>query len=495
MEIDVLKKMIERRVQNFSDSIKMMTEGEAYYKNESDIISGKGAASTFEDVDIKPNKKNPMRNANNRIPFPFYPLLTNQKAAYVMTKPPKFSIDDKVGLDKEINDTLGNKFPKICKDLVINAANMSISWLHVWVGEKDNKFKYGIVDSRQIIPIYSAKLDKELLGVLRVYDDFDDNGVDINVAEYWTDKQCETYFKKSGKEWTSAEPYNVFNLIDVATKQETGKTNVITHDWGRVPFIPFHNNSVGTNDLVLIKKIQDLYEKVSSGFANDLDDLQEVIFILTNYGGVNKAEFLQDMKKYKLLKLDVDEGEQAGVDTLQIEIPIEAREKLLERAEDAIFKLGMGVNPTKEDFSNTSGAALKFIYSLLELKSGITETEFRLGFDNLMWFVLSYLGEDVNLNVEQTWERTSIRNDSEEADVVAKLADVSSQETIAYANPLVTNPERELELLKEKGQDNYGGEAEVLAETISSNQTGAAGQGDDLRGGVQSKTETNPKGN
>lgn len=62
-----------------------------------------------------------------------------------------------------------------------------------------------------------------------------------------------------------------------------------------------------------------------SGFINDLDDVQELIFVLTGYGGTDLNGFLQDLKKYKTIKLDEDDG--ADVKTLSIEIPVEAREK------------------------------------------------------------------------------------------------------------------------------------------------------------------------
>lgn len=470
MEIDKIKKLIKNHVLNFEDQRKKMDVGERYYKNKSDITENKAKKIEFEDVDIKPKSKNPMKNADNRIPFPFHKILVDQKASYMMTEPPKLYTDED-DLDEQINEVLGNKFNKVAKDLVINSSNMSVAWLHVWKSESDNSFKYGVVDSRQIIPIFSPKLDSELLGCLRVYPSFSEEGESIVVVEYWSEEQCEVFYRKTDQEWDNLEKYEQFDIVDVATNERIGKTNVSKNEWGKVPFIPFFNNSVKMSDLDLVKKIIDAYEKVFSGFVNDLDDLQEVVFILTNYSGTDKQEFLNDMKTYKMLKFEVEEGEQAGVDTLQLEIPIEARKELLDRAEDAIFKQGMGVNPTKDDFSNTSGAALKFIYSLLELKAGITETEFRLGFDIFMEFVLQHLGKDSSVHVEQKWQRSSIQNVEENADILSKLADVTSKQNIAKNNPLVPTGkwEEELELLEE--QDPYEEKADLLAKKVSEDET------------------------
>ena len=72
-----------------------------------------------------------------------------------------------------------------------------------------------------------------------------------------------------------------------------------------------------------------MYDRVYSGFFNDLEDIQEIIFVLSGYGGTNLAEFLGDLKKFKTVNLDEDEGK-PGLSTLTIDIPVEAREKMLE---------------------------------------------------------------------------------------------------------------------------------------------------------------------
>ena len=58
------------------------------------------------------------------------------------------------------------------------------------------------------------------------------------------------------------------------------------------------------DDLRNIKPLIDVYDKVYSGFINDLDDIQELIFVLTGYGGTDLNGFLNDLKKYKVIKLD-----------------------------------------------------------------------------------------------------------------------------------------------------------------------------------------------
>ena len=220
-----------------------------------------------------------------------------------------------------------------------------------------------------------------------------------------------------------------------------------------MPFIPFKNNELETDDLKPIKDLVDVYDKVYSGFVNDTDDVQEVIFVLTNYGGQDKQEFLQDLKQYKLIKMDNDGmGDQSNVTTLAIDIPAEARTLILERTKQQIFISGQGVNPETDKLGNSSGVALNFLYSLLELKVGNMETQFRSGYATLVKLILRYLGAKEDVKIKQTWTRNSINNDTEMAQVVSSLSAITSRKNIAKSNPIVEDWEDELRLLEEDEQ-------------------------------------------
>lgn len=116
--------------------------------------------------------------------------------------------------------------------------------------------------------------------------------------------------------------------------------------------------------------------------------------------------------------------------------------------------LGQGVDPQKNIGQNNSGVALRQMYALLELKASEHEIEFRQGFNQLIRFIMIYSNKDPDIEVTQTWSRTMINNNSEQAEVVAKLAAVSSKEAIAKSNPLVENWQDELDTLAEEDADD-----------------------------------------
>ena len=183
-----------------------------------------------------------------------------------------------------------------------------------------------------------------------------------------------------------------------------------------------------------------------------MDDIQELIIVLSGYGGTDLNTFLADLKKYKTIKVDGDEGSNPGVSTLNIEIPIEARNSVLEATRKAIFEQGQGFDPQPENFGNQSGEALKFMYSLLEMKAGLTETEFQLGFARLVRAICRHEGIDCK-KIIQTWTRTCVKNDTEQAQICKDSVGIVSKKTILKAHPLVEDVDAELKQLEKEAQE------------------------------------------
>ena len=438
MDIEGFKKLVKKYEPLHAAFVNEAMTGERYYKNGSDILFGKKR----ED-----EEGNVLRNADNRIPRNFHGLLVNQKASYAFTVPPLFDVGDS-GANKCVVEALGDMYTKNCMGLCINAANTSVAWVHYWT-DGEGRFCWAVVDSPQVIPVWDKSLERKLLGVLRVYGETDEEtGEDYTIYEYWTDTCCQAYRRRTADTVdTGMQYYGMFT-----GPSESEKSAEYQHGMGEVPFIPFFNNNIHTSDLRNIKKLVDVYDKVYSGFINDLDDVQEIIFVLSGYGGTELDVFLQDLKKYKTISLDGDTDGNTGVSTLNIEIPVEARNTVLEMTRKAIFEQGQGFDPQPEKFGNQSGEALKFMYSLLEMKAGLAETEFRPGFSKLVRAICRHKGIKCS-TVNQTWTRTRIRNDAELVQMCRDSEGITSQRTILKNHPFVTDVEEELKQLEKERQE------------------------------------------
>lgn len=447
MELEAMKKLIKKHMAGHGDFLMRAETAKRYYRNKTDIL-------------MKPLKKkesdigeNPLRNADNRIPFNFHGLLVNQKASYMFTAPPLFDLGDK-SANKALTAFLGDKYAKTCKDLCVDASNASVGWIHLWKDKASKGYKYAVVPPGEVIPVWGKSLERELKGVLRCYHDINDEGEELDVYEYWNDRECQAYAVQAGSSVDDGlMPYHSFTLIDA-----DGNSNLVSqfpHNIGEVPFFPFFNNNTGTGDLDDIKPLIDVYCGVFSGFVNDLEDIQEVIFVLTNYGGEDLGQFLRELKDYKAIQIESEGTEdKSGVSTLTIELPVEARKELLTTTRKCIFEQGQGIDPDPQNFGNSSGVALGFLYSLLELKAGLMETEFKIGFGRFIRCACRVMGIPIKDDtIIQTWTRTSVKNDLEEAQIASQSKGVIADEDIVRKHPWVEDFERSWKAFQKQEED------------------------------------------
>ena len=234
-----------------------------------------------------------------------------------------------------------------------------------------------------------------------------------------------------------------------------------------MPFIEFKNNRNMISDLKKYRDLIDIYDKVMSGYANDLEDIQQLIYILENYGGEDLKEFLGDLKRYKTIKTETgaDGRTSGGLKTLQIEIPVEARNSILEILKKQIYESGQALQQDTENFGNASGVALKFFYRKLELKAGLTQIEFEKGFAKLVRVIMKFLktADWETKPITQTWTRNMISNDLENAQIAAESKDIISDESIVKNHPWVEDPEEELKKIKQQNEEKEKRQQEIFA--------------------------------
>lgn len=432
MDIERIKKKISNNYNREQEILK----AKSYYYNKTDIIE-KGVRPKSEDID-------PLRTADNRISHNFHEILVDEKVSYMFTYPIIIDIDNNTKINEEIQEILGDDFERKVKNLAIEASNCGCSWLHYWIlEEKDKKeFKYELVPTEEIIPIYSNGLERKLLGVIRYYRCYEEveGCVDeqlFEYIEYWTNSKMDRYKYRGSAFSGSLE--NIEN---------------ITHTLEDVPFIEFANNKKKQSDLVRYKSLVDLYDRVISGFANDLEDIQQIIYILENYGGENLKEFLGDLKRYKAIKTESGEGG-GGVKTLQIEIPVEARKVILEILKKQIYESGQGLQQDVESVGNASGVALKFFYRKLELKSGLLETEFRTSFNKFIRVILKFLGIDDYKKIKQIYTRNMISNDLENSQIAQASSGIIPKKLILRNHPWVDDVEEAESMFEEEIESSY----------------------------------------
>lgn len=306
-------------------------------------------------------------------------------------------------------------------------------------------------------------IGREKIALVRAYNLQDADGNDVIHYEVW-DKQEVVFVNGDTMEEEA---------VVMGGKEVTRMPNHL----GEIPFIEFANNERKASDLLKYKGLIDAYDKVVSGFINDLDDIQEIILVLKDLTGESEdsisvpvrdadgnekldidgdpilevvkkpINLLQQIKAQKYLTVDGT----GGVDKLSLEIPTEARDVALTMLQKQIYVAGMGVDPNPERTGQATGAYVDHMYHLLELKVGLMETEFRSALNQLVRAILRYLGKDTKQKIVQSWTRNKPKDANETVNRLASTpSEVMSNYTKRRLHPDIDDPDLEDELVKEE---------------------------------------------
>ena len=103
------------------------------------------------------------------------------------------------------------------------------------------------------------------------------------------------------------------------------------------PIVPLWANKYKQSEFVGMRENVDAYDLIKSGFCNNIDDASEIYWIIQNAGGMDDidiAEFLQRIKTKHAANVDDDQKAEPNT----INIPTEAREKVLDRLRADIYE-------------------------------------------------------------------------------------------------------------------------------------------------------------
>lgn len=419
---DIIKEYIDRH-----DTGDMMV-GLDYYFKKNKIVDRK-----IYKYDEGGNKQIDADATNYRLASGWHKLLVDQKVGYLVGDPVSITskTDDGNAIDA-INDILGDEFSDILPELVKNASNKGTEWLHVYL-TPEGEFDYMIVPAQEFIPIYDNTKRKQLIGGIRYYD-LDDKTRKI---ELWDDQKVTFYEEVNGQ--------IVLDMSYEVNPQSHFNYGENGYGWGKVPFVEFANNQEKVSDVTFYKDYIDAYDYLMSDTTNTLEDIQEIVYILKGYDDTNLAEFSTNVKRYKAIKTSED----GGVETMQAEVPIDSVNSHLDRFIENIYQFGMGVNTNTDKFGNSpSGIALKFLFSLLDMKANTLERKFTKALQDLTWFVAEYLSISENANVDYkdvkfTFNKSMLMNELENAQIARDSKGIISDKTIQENHPWSASDEAE----------------------------------------------------
>jgi len=111
-------------------------------------------------------------------------------------------------------------------------------------------------------------------------------------------------------------------------------------NWQRVPFVCFKYNDEEQPLVPVIKSLVDDYDIKTFDNSNNLEDLPNSNYVIKNYDGQDLGDFRRNLSVYRAVKV-TDEG---GVETLSLEINVEAFRTHIEQLRKDIYEFGRGVD-------------------------------------------------------------------------------------------------------------------------------------------------------
>jgi len=381
--------------------------------------------------------------ANNKLAHSKYKNMVDEKVAYLLSRDYSLTCDDTSYVDN-VKDVLGKHFQYQISGLGYEASNKGIAWLQAYIDEEGN-FKTMIIPSEQCIPIWRDNSHTELESMIRVYEtvvwEYDKKKTIANV-EVWN-KDGVSYYRLEGKLLIPDYDRNNDNNGPIAHY----KKGDMWYAWGRVPFIPFKNNRIELPDIKFVKSLLDAYDLSRSEAANYVEEVKNLIFILKGYGGEDITEFMRVLNEDRAIP--IDDPEDGGVETLTPTMDITALREHYEQLKRDLIEDGQSVNKDLDKYGSApSGVALKFMYAGLDLKSNALETEFKMGFDTLLYFINIYLSENnlgtyKNVDLDIIFNRDMEINETEVIENCNKSKGTVSDDTIIANHPWAKDIEKE----------------------------------------------------
>lgn len=240
------------------------------------------------------------------------------------------------------------------------------------------------------------------------------------------------FIRRSGKEMEILAPKRGY--ISVEASSEVDGTEILEYqNYPGFPIIPMYGNRARQSELVGQREAIDCYDLIKSGFADTVDDASIIYWTISNAGGMDEidmARFKETMRRIGVGLVD-DDGAKAEAHTLTI--PVEAREALLSRLGDDLYRDFQMLDTTKIQGGQKTATEITAAYQQMDNK--VDEFEYCVG--DFLYQLFALIGIDD----DPTFTRSKIVNQLEQTQMVLLAASYLDDETILSKLPWLTQEE------------------------------------------------------
>lgn len=379
-------------------------------------------------------------SANYKLRSAFFPIFMRQETQYLLS-------NGVILKNAENKKRLGKKFDNQIQDLARSALVGGVAY-GFW-----NLDHLEVFTALEFVPL----LDEEN-GSLRAGIRFWQVAANkpLRATLYEPDGFTQ-FIRRSGKEMEILAPKRGY--ISVEASSEVDGTEILEYqNYPGFPIIPMYGNRARQSELVGQREAIDCYDLIKSGFADTVDDASIIYWTISNAGGMDEidmARFKETMRRIGVGLVD-DDGAKAEAHTLTI--PVEAREALLSRLSDDLYRDFQMLDTTKIQGGQKTATEITAAYQQMDNK--VDEFEYCVG--DFLYQLFALIGIDD----EPTFTRSKIVNQLEQTQMVLLAASYLDDETLLGKLPWLTQ-EEVTEIMRRKSAEEVSRYA-----AIDTNDTG-----------------------
>ena len=174
-------------------------------------------------------------------------------------------------------------------------------------------------------------------------------------------------------------------IVNIRENEVDGVEIVDGKNYPTLPIVPMWANEYHQSELVPLQAKIDAYDMISSGFVNDLDGAQ-IYWIIKGAGGMDDPDLSEFLNRLRTVGAAAPMDGQE-VSPVELDIPYEAREKLLDRLKTQLYEDAMIMNPDEIRAGNITATQIRAAYERQNVRTDDFEyqvIDFVLGILNLI---------------------------------------------------------------------------------------------------------------
>ena len=347
---------LKKKIDNFilSSERNDMITGDRYYKGDNVTISL--IRKTYWSDKYKKEMDNPYVS-NYKSGYGFFHDMVSQKVNTLLNEMPTINTEHK--FEKKFLRNLGYALKEAGKKASCQKQ------AYIYLGY-DNKLK--VFDTEQCIPIYD-ETNTYLIEFIRWWDTLDEETNDnVRWVEHYTQEGLSLY---KNYELLKTTPYKEKIKYDIDEEIH----EPILYD--KIPIFILRNNTDNTSDLTFnIRSKIDAIDIIQSGFINNIEDFSDVYWVIKNGSGMNSDEFedfVLNINKTKKLLISGDQEDSLSATAEQINIPTEARSKVVEMLKAELIQDSGVIDTTSLTGSSLTTTAIKA--ATMKLRQRVSDFE------------------------------------------------------------------------------------------------------------------------